>query len=103
MPAEDAVYSLEDAVIAQMALRRAAGDVVAKLGLSGFIEAICGEIDMLRNTGLSDDEIAAVVERATGRPMTPGALGQCRPKEGFSNMPSIPALAEPSASMEGHR
>lgn len=101
MPAEDATYSLEDAVIAQMALRRAVGAVVAKLELPGFIEAICGEIDMLRNAGFGDDEIAAVVERAIGRPITPGCIGQCRPAQGLSN--SIPPSAERTASIEEHR
>lgn len=97
MPAEDATYSLEDAVIAQMALRRAVGAVVAKLDLPGFIEAICGEIDMLRNAGFGDDDIAAIVERA----MTPQCIGQCRPTQGLSN--SIPPSAERTASIEEHR
>lgn len=86
--------------MAQMALRRAAGVAVAKLELSGFIEAICGEIDMLRNAGFGDDEIAAVVERAIGRPMTPGCIGQCRPMQELSN--SIPVSAERTVSMEEH-
>jgi hypothetical protein len=101
MPAEDTTYSMEDAVIAQMALRRAAGAAVAKLELPGFIEAICGEIDMLRNAGFGDDEIAAVVERAIGRPITPGCIGQCRPIQGMSN--SIPTSAERVASMDDCR
>jgi hypothetical protein len=80
MAADDVIYSMEDVVVAQMALRRAAGVAVDTLGLTAFVGAVGGEIDILRDAGFADDEIAAVVERATGRPLSPESIAQCRPR-----------------------
>jgi hypothetical protein len=78
MTADEPTYSLEEVVVARMALRRAAGDSVGRLCLGEFLDVIYGEVDMLRNAGFADHEIAAVIERALGRSVEVKALGACR-------------------------
>jgi hypothetical protein len=76
MIANDAQYSTEEVVIARMAMRRAAGDAVERLSPGAFIDALTGEIDLLRNCSFADEEIAAVISRAIGRDIEVERIGQ---------------------------
>ena len=88
MPPDEPTYSMEDVVVARMALRRAAGDSVGRLRQGEFLEVIYGEVDMLRNAGFVDDEIAAIIERALGRPVEVKALGDCRASQAPLDIPN---------------
>jgi hypothetical protein len=92
MAADDLRYSMEEAVIAQMALRRAAGVPVDALELPAFMDAIRGEIDGLCNAGFADDEIAAVIERAIRRPIAPEVIGQCRPRQWPAGLAAVTGI-----------
>ena len=87
MNADEPTYSMEEVVVARMALRRAAGDSVGRLRLEEFLEVIYGEVDMLRNAGFADDEIGAIIERALGRSVELKALVACRSNQGPLSVP----------------
>jgi hypothetical protein len=79
MIANDAQYSMEEVAIAKMAMRRAAGVAVERLTPGAFIDALSGEIDMLRNCSFADEEIVAVIARAIGREVEVEPINQSQP------------------------
>ena len=68
-------YTAEDVTAACMALRRAIGREPSKLSASEFIRRLRADILLGRDAGLNDDEIAAIIQRATGRHVTLQEMG----------------------------
>ena len=56
------LYPVEEAVKAQKSLREAAGLEPEQFGIQAFVGMISDEIELLRQRGKSDEEIAAIVQ-----------------------------------------
>lgn len=69
-------YPLEEAVKAQGALRQAAGLEPERFPLEAFVGMISDEIEHLRDTGLSDEQIAAIVRANSRIQITAAELAQ---------------------------
>ncbi|NJM35041.1 MAG: hypothetical protein HC850_10435 [Rhodomicrobium sp.] len=67
---DDAIFTLAEALAAQKALRDAAGAKEEMFELADVIGMTSDEIEMLQEQGKSWDEIAAMIQRATGKPVT---------------------------------
>jgi hypothetical protein len=67
---DDSTFSLAEALAAQKALRDAAGAEEEVFELADVIGMVSDEIDMLKEQGKSGAEIAAMVQKATGKPVT---------------------------------
>ncbi len=64
------MYSVEEAVKAQRALRSAAGLGPELFPIEAFVGMISDEIESLRKRGTSDEEIAAVIQQNSGIEIT---------------------------------
>ena len=62
----DTIFTAEQAVRTQVALREALGLEPEQFRLSAFVGMISDEIEQLRKAGRSDVEIAQLVSRAGG-------------------------------------
>lgn len=69
MPKEND-YTLEQALTAQKALRDAAGAEDEVFDLADVIGMASDEIEMLMDQGKTADQIAALIQKATGKPAT---------------------------------
>jgi hypothetical protein len=67
---EDATFTLAQALAAQKALRDAAGAKEEIFELADVIGMTSEEIEMLQDQGKSWDEIAAMIQTATGKTVT---------------------------------
>lgn len=67
---DEATFSLAEALAAQQALRDAAGAEEEVFELADVIGMVSDEIDMLKEQGRSDGEIAALLQKSTGKPVT---------------------------------
>ena len=67
---EETTFSLAEALAAQKALREAAGADEEEFELADVIGMISEEIDMLKEQGRSESDIAAMMQKATGKPVT---------------------------------
>ena len=70
----DPVFSGEEAIQAQRALRSAMGLGREAMGLAAFVAALHDDIHQLRNLGRSDDAIAELIGSAIGRPFAAASL-----------------------------
>lgn len=62
---EPRMISLADALQAQKALRQAAGLGDEEFPLPAFVGMVSDEIEALRNSGSTDDQIAELIERSS--------------------------------------
>jgi hypothetical protein len=67
---DETTFSLAEALAAQKALREAAGAEEEAFDLADVIGMVSDEIDMLKEQGRSADQIAAMVQKSTGKPVT---------------------------------
>lgn len=67
---DDSIFTLAQALAAQKALREAAGAEEETFELADVIGMTSEEIEMLQEQGKSWDEIAAMIQTATGKPVT---------------------------------
>ena len=67
---DETTFSLAEALAAQKALREAAGAEEEVFDLADVIGMVSDEIDMLKDQGRSEEEIAAMIQKATGKPVT---------------------------------
>ena len=72
--AAEAMFTAEDSVRAQAALRAAMGIGPEALALPAFLATLAIEIEQLRRIGKSDGEVAGLVGQAVGRPVAAEAL-----------------------------
>ena len=72
--AAEAMFSAEDSVKAQGALRAAMGIGPEALALPAFVATLGTEIEQLRRIGKADGEIAGLIGQAIGKPVAPEAL-----------------------------
>lgn len=68
--AQESTFSLAEALAAQKALRDAAGAEEEVFELADVIGMVSDEIEMLRDQGRNDTEIAALIQKSTGKPVT---------------------------------
>ena len=68
------MYSTEEAVKAQKALRSAAGLGPELFPIQAFVGMISDEVESLRSLGKSDDEIAAVIRDNSAIEITAGEI-----------------------------
>jgi hypothetical protein len=59
------LYSIEEVLRAQKALRTAAGLGPEMFAVKAFVGMISDEIDLLRKTGESDEQIAALISQSS--------------------------------------
>jgi hypothetical protein len=69
---DETTFSLAEALAAQKALRDAAGAEEEVFDLADVIGMVSDEIDMLKEQGRSDADIAALVQKSTGKTVTAG-------------------------------
>jgi hypothetical protein len=67
---DETTFSLAEALAAQKALREAAGAEEEMFDLADVIGMVSDEIDMLKEQGRTADQIAAMVQKSTGKPVT---------------------------------
>jgi hypothetical protein len=67
---DETTFSLAEALAAQKALRDAAGAEEEVFDLADVIGMVSEEIDMLKDQGRSDEEIAAMIQKSTGKPVS---------------------------------
>lgn len=67
---DETTFSLGEALAAQKALREAAGADEEVFDLADVIGMVSEEIDMLKDQGRSEQDIAAMIQKATGKPIT---------------------------------
>lgn len=68
--AEETTFTLAQSLAAQKALRDAAGAEEEFFNLAEVIGMASEEIEMLQGQGRSNDEIAALIQTSTGKPVT---------------------------------
>ncbi|MDX2266081.1 MAG: hypothetical protein NW215_14065 [Hyphomicrobiales bacterium] len=68
--AKETMFTLADFLTAQKALRDASGAEEETFNIEELIGMASDEIEMLKDQGKSDDEIAALMQKATGKPVT---------------------------------
>ena len=68
-------YPVEEAVKAQKALRAAAGMGPEQFPVEAFVGMISDEIEALRKRGMSDGEIASVIEKNSGIEISAEEIG----------------------------
>jgi hypothetical protein len=68
--ARDNEYTLQETLAAQQALREAAGAKEEIFELADVIGMASEEIEMLLDQGKTHDQIAAMIQKATGKPAT---------------------------------
>lgn len=66
----ETVFNLADALNAQKALREAAGGQEEPLELIDLVGIGADEIDLLQEQGKSWDEVASLIQNATGKTIT---------------------------------
>jgi len=69
-------YPVEEAIRAQRALREAAGLAPEQFPLPAFIGMISDEIEVLRNRGLSGQQIASLIEANSSIRITPFEIAE---------------------------
>lgn len=68
--ANDHTFTAEQAAAATTAMRMALKQPPEQFSVPRFVAMISDEIEQLRATGMADREIAALVEDATGSPLS---------------------------------
>jgi len=69
-------YPLEEALKAQSALRSAAGLQPEQFPIQSFVGMVSDEIEILRTQGKTDEEIAALIRRASNIEINSGEIVQ---------------------------
>ena len=67
---DETTFSLAEALAAQKALRDAAGAEEEVFDLADVVGMVSDEIDMLKEQGRSDADIAALLQKSTGKTVT---------------------------------
>jgi hypothetical protein len=67
---DETTFSLAEALAAQKALRDAAGAEEEVFDLADVIGMVSDEVDMLKEQGRSDADIAALLQKSTGKAVT---------------------------------
>jgi hypothetical protein len=67
---DETTFSLAEALAAQKALRDAAGEEDEAFDLADVVGMVSDEIDLLKDQGKSYAEMAALIQTATGKPVT---------------------------------
>jgi hypothetical protein len=67
-------YPLEEALRAQKALRESAGLPPETFPIEAFVGMISDEVEILRNQGLSDEAIAAIITANSAIAITPAEI-----------------------------
>ena len=67
---DETTFSLAEALAVQKALREASGAEEEVFDLADVIGMVSDEIDMLKDQGRSEADIAAMIKQATGKPVT---------------------------------
>ncbi len=70
------MYSVEEAIQAQKALREAAGLGVEMFPVQAFVGMISDEIEELRKQGKSDDAIAGLIESSSAIRITASEIAE---------------------------
>lgn len=73
---EDATFPLNEALKAQRALRDAAGLAPEQFPIPAFVGMISDEIETLRQRGMDDGQIAALIERSSAIRITAGEISE---------------------------
>jgi hypothetical protein len=68
--AKETMFTLADFLTAQKALRDASGAEEETFNVEELIGMASDEIEMLKEQGKSDDEIAALMQKSTGKTVT---------------------------------
>ena len=71
---DDTMFTIDDANAAQKALRDAAGLGPARFPIPAVVGMLGDEIEALRSAGRSDADIAAIITKASGKPIEPAAI-----------------------------
>ena len=72
----DQTYPLEEALKAQQALRDAAGMAAEQFPLPAFVGMISDEIEVLRESGKSDEQIASIIRSHSAIKITATDIAQ---------------------------
>ncbi|MDY6923166.1 MAG: hypothetical protein SWI22_04295 [Pseudomonadota bacterium] len=67
-------FTLDEAIAAQRSLRQVLGLGEERFEVSEFVQMISDEIEQMRDTGKTNDDIADVVAEATGHRIDPADL-----------------------------
>ncbi len=70
----DVSMTLEQAIAAQRALREALGLGEERFPMPAFVGMISDELEQLHDAGRTDQEIAEMIEKATGQAIDPNDL-----------------------------
>lgn len=70
------MYPVEEAVKAQKALRSLSGQGPEMFPIQAFVGMISDEVEVLRNLGKSDEEIASVIRQHSSIEITPQQLAE---------------------------
>lgn len=69
-------FSLDEAISAQRALRGELGLQPERFAIPEFVGMISDEIEKMRAAGRTDADVAALIEKATGKAISPTEIGQ---------------------------
>lgn len=69
-------FILDEAISAQKALRSELGLGEEAFPIDAFVGMISNKIEQHRKAGRSDEDIAGIIHKATGRPMSAQAIGR---------------------------
>ena len=69
-------FTLDEAITAQKALRSELGLGEEAFPMDAFVGMISDEIEQHRKAGRSDEDIAEIIHKATGKPMSADAIGR---------------------------
>ena len=74
--ADEIAFTLPEALGAQKHLRDALGLGEERFPIPAFVNMISDEIEQLRTAGRTDDDIAALIEEASGHALTRQDIGR---------------------------
>ena len=69
-------FTIDESIRAQKAMRAELDMPEETFPIPAFVGMVSDEIDKLRAAGRSDADIAAIVEKATGKALPPDAIAQ---------------------------
>ncbi len=74
--ARDDSFTLDESISAQKALRSALGMPEEVFPVEAFVGMVSDEIEQHRKAGKSDQDIAAIIEQATGKRISAQAISE---------------------------
>lgn len=74
--AQDDSFTLDESITAQKALRAALGMPEEVFPVEAFVGMVSDEIEQHRKAGKSDQDIAAIIEQATGKRISAEAIAE---------------------------